>query len=374
MTGGRAPSSLELIRILSEAGHVVHVAESFKNSISKTSNHIVCFHHIREPKTQINGFIEDLISIIKNESIDLLIPTCEEIFYISKYKEFISEHCEVFVDSFDKLIKLHDKYKFIEYAKECHLSVPDTVILKDKNDWFNIKWTKDKKVIKPVFSRFSTNILFLPDDNYKNIEPTKERAWVAQDYIEGEQLCSFSICRDGKLLAHSVYKSEIRAGKGASIYFENCNHAKIEEWVKVFVSRTNFNGQIAFDFIEDKDGNVFAIECNPRMTSGIHLFRDSEISKVFVSEDAGCVYPSFDKKVSIKMAMLIYFFGNLKNVKLSNLLSCFKESEDALFKKGDTKPFFYQGISFFSIWMKSVKNKTTILEATTDDISWDGEE
>lgn len=33
-----------------------------------------------------------------------------------------------------------------------------------------------------------------------------------------------------------------------------------------------FTGQIAFDFIEESDGTIRAIECNPRATSGITLF------------------------------------------------------------------------------------------------------
>ena len=48
-------------------------------------------------------------------------------------------------------------------------------------------------------------------------------------------------------------------------------HAAARAWVETFVAREGYTGQIAFDFIETEAGVMYALECNPRATSGVHL-------------------------------------------------------------------------------------------------------
>jgi len=38
-----------------------------------------------------------------------------------------------------------------------------------------------------------------------------------------------------------------------------------------FASSLNFTGSLAFDFIRGYDGKLYVLECNPRLTSGIHV-------------------------------------------------------------------------------------------------------
>ena len=49
-------------------------------------------------------------------------------------------------------------------------------------------------------------------------------------------------------------------------------HKGIQEWVKTFVKNTNLSGLVCFDFLVDKDDNVYCIECNPRLHSAIVSF------------------------------------------------------------------------------------------------------
>ena len=58
--------------------------------------------------------------------------------------------------------------------------------------------------------------------------------------------------------------------------FEQVQHEGTRAWVEHFVRTVRFSGQIGFDFIEDVTGQVHAIECNPRATSGIHLFHPGD--------------------------------------------------------------------------------------------------
>ncbi|HHQ8914500.1 TPA: ATP-grasp domain-containing protein, partial [Bacillus cereus] len=44
------------------------------------------------------------------------------------------------------------------------------------------------------------------------------------------------------------------------------------------------------------------------------------------------------------------------------------------YRHNDWKPFFYQFFSMYKLWRESYKHERTILEQTTYDISWDGED
>ena len=57
------------------------------------------------------------------------------------------------------------------------------------------------------------------------------------------------------------------------VYFKSIHHTRIQAYMDHIAKQLpTTTGQLAFDFIETPDGRLAAIECNPRATSGIHLF------------------------------------------------------------------------------------------------------
>jgi predicted ATP-grasp superfamily ATP-dependent carboligase len=107
LTGGRAPATLDLARLFHRAGCTVFVADSCRSPIAKGSAAVHKTFHVCEPKSKRAAFIADLLDIIRQEAIDLLIPTCEEVFYIAQALPQLSAHCTVFADRFEKLAALH---------------------------------------------------------------------------------------------------------------------------------------------------------------------------------------------------------------------------------------------------------------------------
>lgn len=113
LTGGRAPATLDLARQLAVAGHQVYMAESCPAHLCVHSREIVRNYSVPKPNEDSDGYINALIEIIMLEKIDWLIPTCEEIFFVARGLDRLSQHCLVFTDSLDKLRCLHSKWEFI---------------------------------------------------------------------------------------------------------------------------------------------------------------------------------------------------------------------------------------------------------------------
>ena len=95
LTGGRAPATLELARAFHRAGHTVFMAESLRGHLSEPSNAIEQNFLVPPPRQQMPGFINALRDIIARNKIDLLVPTCEELFYIAMGRDQLP--CKVFV-------------------------------------------------------------------------------------------------------------------------------------------------------------------------------------------------------------------------------------------------------------------------------------
>lgn len=351
ITGTRAPSSLEIARHFHAAGHRVVSAESLKYPLCKSSRSVSRSFQVQPPRQDPEGYIEGLEKIIREEKIDLLIPTCEEIYTIAKNRENLS--CEVFCDTFEKLMELHDKWSFIEKAKSLGLAVPRTWRL-ESNEVLNFPL---EVVLKPVFSRFGTQVHYLNShEKLPSLEITKQFPWVAQERLRGPAYCTYSIVREGKIQAHAAYPVKICAGQGACIYFEAVEQKEIFTWIETFVDKIKFTGQIAFDFIQDASGTFYPIECNPRTTSGVHLF--THLDKAMLQFNEKVEEPKKGTKKMLLLAMLGY--GRMKWAK------------DVLFDLRDPWPFFTQFATFFNIAWIARKTGKSLLEASTHDIEWNG--
>jgi hypothetical protein len=146
--------------------------------------------------------------------------------------------------------------------------------------------------------------------------------------------------------------------------------------VTKFVAATQFTGQIAFDFIEMSDGQLFALECNPRTTSGVHTLADQPgFVDSFFDESMSCLTPGGNGSHMLATAMLMYGLStSVLNRHLGKWLRAFFSSSDVIFDGKDLKPFLLQYRSIFHYLKLARENGISALEASTFDIEWNGED
>jgi len=368
ITGARAPSALYLARLFVEDGYEIFMADSLPSTLSSVSSKVNQFFLIASPVTDFNAFKKDLTDIIRDYHIDLLIPTCEEIFHLSKEYAHFSSLCSVFCEPLDTLNMLHNKWMFMDYLSTQKIRVPRTHLVTSRDEKNNFKNAFSSFVLKPVYSRFSSHVHIVHDGKIPTITPSVSQPWVMQEYIEGTQHCAYAICQKGKVHAFSLYKTVFSAGIGATIHFQHHENTSIEQWVRTFVQKLGFTGQIAFDVIVTDKGEMFPIECNPRLTSGIHLFtKHDRVSRAFL-DTPSLIYPDTMHKSMLSSAMLLYGIRQFS----WKWVHSFFTSKDVLFSLTDFKPFFFQFFALFTLWRVAKKQKISILEASTIDIEWDG--
>ncbi len=375
ITSWRSFVALEFIRIFKD--HEIYIAESQEECICKYSRYVRNIFLTSSPRFCFNDYKKEILNIVQEHSIDLIIPTCEDIFYISQFKdEIIRFWTDIWCDSFQKLKKIHSKFEIIEMVKWLEIHTPKTLefsskeILKDFIDMNPIF----QYVIKPKYSRFAQNISSnmiaksLPVEDL-NID-LSNNSYILQEYIEWIPLCSYSSFYHGKLVSHTCYSVLLSYKNGSATFFQTCTSAIILNFVTNFAKKYNFHWHISFDFIKKNNGDFFLIECNPRITSGIHLLKNENAFKETVEKTL--LKNSISPFILTKKKKAWFFFVNLLFAyKFSNMAVWFQSLfTDIVFDLHDIKPFFYQ-LRLIQYYKKISKEKyISLSEVTTYDIEY----
>ncbi|WP_163568491.1 glycosyltransferase [Fodinicola feengrottensis] len=133
ITGGRAPVALDLARKFARRGaRVVVVAESVSAQLCGRSRAVARTHRVPPPRQRPAAFVAALADIVRREEIDLIVPTCEEIFAVSRGLDALP--CEVLAAPLQVLRRLHSKWEFIEAARALGLPVPATWLITSPRD------------------------------------------------------------------------------------------------------------------------------------------------------------------------------------------------------------------------------------------------
>lgn len=349
------------------------MAESLRGHLSQPSAAIKANFVVPAPRQETGAFLEALTRIVEQNQIDLLIPTCEEVFHIAKGLDNLP--CRVFTKPLDKLDSFHNKWKFAHAAVACGLRVPATMLIRNRDELLDAFARWRGLVLKPVYSRFASRTLILPQLREVLSTLTFDAPWVAQEFIAGRQFCTYSVCQSGRITAHATYPTIFTAGQGATIAFQHMEHSAIFNWVRTFVERNNVTGQMSFDFIQSEDGQVYALECNPRATSGVHLLASHpQFAESFFDASTRTVTPLENNSQMLASAMLAYALpAALRKNELRSWAKTFLTSDDVIWDAKDPLPFLLQFRSLL-FYLKLARQKgISPLEASTYDIEWNGE-
>ncbi|MEM1244426.1 MAG: hypothetical protein AAGG80_06385, partial [Pseudomonadota bacterium] len=179
-----------------------------------------------------------------------------------------------------------------------------------------------------------------------------------------------SIAIEGQVKAHVTYEPMYRIPGSASMYFKAINHDKVANFVKNFVKKFNFTGQISFDIIDNND-NIYLIECNPRASSGLHLLYQSNLANAFQKK-------IFQLIVNEKPSMLsyaMYLSALPRSLKLSALKKWrknFLQAREIIYDKTDKSFFIYQFFTLFELMLYMLVKRSGFRHISTYGINYDG--
>ncbi|HTA39116.1 MAG TPA: hypothetical protein VK760_08580, partial [Candidatus Acidoferrales bacterium] len=219
--GARAPVCLEWARAFHAVGARVTVADSVAWPLARASTAVSRYVRLPEPRYATNEWLDALAEEVVRDGIELLLPTCEEVFYLSHGMARLPASCRVFTSEFALLRTLHHKGHFARLTEGWTVAAPETRLLETVADVEALAGEAQAWVFKPAYSRFAAATLVAPNAaQLGKIRPTALEPWVAQRFVRGREHCSFSVFIDGRPTITASYHPRYRAGRGSGILFE----------------------------------------------------------------------------------------------------------------------------------------------------------
>jgi hypothetical protein len=347
LTGTRAPVTLDLARRLHRDGVRVIGADSCRFPVGRFSRAFSAHFRVPSARWEGEGFVEELLGIVSREGVDLVWPTCEEIFRVAAGRDRFP--CPVLLPANEVLYRLHDKLRFALWVRELggEVTAPPS--------WEASQAPADEILIwKAKHSRFGTRVR--TECPRGDLGP-----WMAQRRLTGPEFCAWALCQSGKIHAWTQYRCPVRTERGAGYCFEPVWSEAVADFVERVVRITNYTGSIAFDFLGPaQDGRTYVLECNPRMTSGLHLL-SPEVSLRGIGAGAGEFLERSQQSAQMVLLTLLRAPG------LAD------PRRDVVGRRGDCWPFFGQLISLAEFGFLACRRGISLSESTTWDLEYNGD-
>lgn len=373
--GGRSPVALDHARRFAKQGWRVTVGDSVPCRISTWSRSVSAFIALPSARHGIHEYALALNRAIAEHQIDLVLPTCEEVFYLARCRHVLPRDVRVLVDDFDKLGVLHSKWLFLNAAQNCGAIVPESCLVHSLDE--ARAWAKERPVvIKPEFSRFGVHVRLYPEGIRPDAQPFEVQGqWVVQHYCRGRELCSYSVIDNGRLQAHVSYRPVYRINASSSYVFEICDAPGIQSFVERFAQKMAYTGQLSFDWIESDEGDYQVLECNPRAISGVHLFSSLDaLPLALMGKSTTCVTPGTRQPRMIAAVMLAAgVWPPLRHCSIQEWWRNYRTAADVIAVKGDRMPLWGGLLDVGSYARIAVQQRCTMRQASTRDTEWDGE-
>ncbi len=341
LTGTRAPATLDLARRLHREGVRVIGADPARFPLGRFSRAFASHHRVPSPVANREGFLSAILTWIEKEQVDLLWPTCEEIFHLAAAHGRISDSVRVFCDPLEILLPLHDKLAFARFA---YVLSPES--------WDASEAPQNRPLVwKPRFSRFAARMRI-------GDPPPDTKGWMAQAFVRGNEFSSWALCVGGEVRILTFYQCPARAGRGAGCTFEPIWDDEAEGAIRRWAERLHLTGSLAFDWIRSDEVGLRVIECNPRLTSGIHLL-----------DPTFPIMPLLERAAPLPPPMRA---GQLLWPTLCQSLRLGGTTPDLIASRKDPGPVFGQIPAFLELAATALLRRCSLSAAATHDIEWNG--
>lgn len=356
LTLGRLPKALDIARSFSAAGWRVVVAEPYGWTLTSASRAVARAHKLPPPSAGKAEYLAALAAVVAREGAELVVPVSEETMHVAH----LASPARLFTMPPGDVLRVYHKQGFIDVAGGLGLAVPESHALGSPGA--DALAARADFITKPVHSCAGRGVRFFAAGEAPPVEPV---ATILQARVHGEVISSCAIVRHGIVVGNVLYRGTQFSGSVA-IAFERIEHAATEAWIAAFAAGTGWTGFLSFDFILDAAGKPWGIECNPRVTSGVHFFETADIAAAVLEGRpprfrAERELQQFYSCLTDLRPFRAGYFGRLRR-----LVSL----RDASWAARDPWPFLSMTGTAWPIIREAARRQATFGEVATLDVGW----
>ncbi|MEO1575262.1 MAG: ATP-grasp domain-containing protein [Pseudomonadota bacterium] len=366
LTLGRLPKALELARGFHALGCRVLVAEPHAWHVCRLSRNVAASLQLPAPNPDHHAYASALRALIERENVDHVVPVSEEAPHVLAALADSALSERVYSPSADTVAALHHKFRFARDAIAAGHSVPDTLTADDPG--VTDLAAAGPTVLKPIHGCSGEGVQFFEAGH----TPPALDQHIVQRRIDGRHVSSFSILHEGRVHATALYEGTLMSGTVAVCFRRVDDAPEVHAWIEQFAGQRSLSGFVSFDFIVDAQRTPWAIECNPRTTSGTHFLEPADIARAVLA-------PGNDQPVRFREKTHFQQFYPALTEAYSHVfrprtflrkIRPVLRARDVVFDWRDLKPFLLMTPASWPILRQTLFEGKSFGAAATADIVW----
>jgi predicted ATP-grasp superfamily ATP-dependent carboligase len=342
LTNGESAKTLACMRGLAKKKVKVYVTGYSKKAPSFYSKYCEKGFKISKISNE-NKFLNQIISIIKEEKINVLIPiNSEETMFLSKYKNEIEKYCSFPFQPFQLMEEIDDKAKLMKLAQKLKVPAPEN---------YNLKNVQFPCVFKLTTSSSNKGLIYINNKNQLNSAiKNNKKGFILQQKIHGQGCGVSFLYKNGKMLSYFAHKRlrEYPITGGPSTYRQGFNDMEIVKLGKKILDHVKWHGLAMVEFKKTKEGYKL-IEINPRIWGSINQSILSGVNfpyqLVLIANNKKVKFTGYSTKIKTKLYLndirSIISMISKKRYSLFRIFEIFdfRNSDELSIK--DLKAFYY---------------------------------
>ena len=345
------------------------VADPLKRQLCSVSRHVAKNYQVTAPNTDLIAWEQEILNIIEREQITDLIPASEEVCHVANLASRIPHHVRYVGPSASWVAKWHDKLSFVNHAIDRGVTAPSVFTTADPEARALRRHTEC--VLKPRRGCSGTAVSFIPSGS---TPPPPSDDMLLQRRVNGTHLCTLSWIDGGRVKATASYRGSTHSGTVAVGFQSAPTPFSVKQWIDRFIAGTNATGFVSFDFILDKSGIPWGIECNPRLSSGVHFIDEAWLGAAVMGTavTAAPISPA-GRRAQWSYSTLTEAYKRLVRFQLPELIRCWRDllvSRDVVWSWRDPLPFLLMTPLCWEFIWRSIRERMPIGDASQCDIAW----
>jgi predicted ATP-grasp superfamily ATP-dependent carboligase len=383
VTTSRLPCAIDEIRKLGRQGHEVIATDTFRAAPGSHSRYVTASLVTSSPRRATAKFIAEIKDAIVGYGVELVLPSFEEVFYLARYRDELPSSASYFFPTFGLLARLHDKAAFLDVARDLGILVPWSAVVTSRDELRSATGSLERFFARPVYSRGGVDLLtnagpLAGSLRIEDCAPTRAEPWIVQEFVSGEDLCTYSVVHHGKLSGHAAYIHPRQIEHAGGIVFESVYEPECIRIAQAIAEATGYHGQMSLDFMKTQRGMVL-IECNPRPTAGIHVMSAEDLEGAIFDVGAKklrVAEPGVRRKYSVALVRDMLLHAREAR---EDLRALFSDAKEVVADPNDLGPALYQVLSYGHVIAYKLRNvghthkNTSLMAAYFDDVCWNGE-
>jgi predicted ATP-grasp superfamily ATP-dependent carboligase len=295
LTEGSSVTVREVIFALGER-HTIDIVDPSPFCQARFSRfvrrHIRCPSYTDDPQ----GYIAFLLDRLRREKYDVLLPTHEEIYLLSRFRDQLTPLVHVALPDFASINAVQGKVGFARLLKQLGLPAPHA-------DVFTTRQALESHQVFPCFVKLDYSTA---GSGVRRVENTEQMQEVIDEFesarrIDGQQEilvqqpargipCTFyAVFDEGRIVADHCLEIGRPGIGGWAMSGVSASHPMVREHVSQLGEHLRWHGALFVDYFFDRDTRTPQyIECNPRIQAAYHaLLSGVELAEQLIQVSCG---------------------------------------------------------------------------------------